>query len=144
MTTYTLTRSGQTTVRSSDGAFIPWDTTKDQPLDIDGLSGRLWRDDGSPKALPYVEPFTADAVKAECARRIFDKASDNSQKNMTANFIAGLLSTEEQQAYKDGVAWITAMQVACRDLITAQDTDYKNNIKWPECPPAAASLAQRL
>jgi len=31
---------------------IPWDSEKNQPLDIDGEIGRLWKEAGSPKPEP--------------------------------------------------------------------------------------------
>jgi len=88
--------------------------------------------------------FPEEAVKDECKRRIYAKASDNAQKNMLANFVSGTLSMAQEDAFKEGTAWIKSMQETCRALIVAQDWDYTLDSKWPECPPASEALAQRF
>lgn len=140
---YTLTKHGDGAIRSSDNAYVPWDATLDQPLDINGLAGRTWVADGSPKSRPYVTPWSIMAVKSECGRRIYAVASDNAQKNMTANFTAGFMSAEDQLAYKAGVEWITNMQAVCHGLIISQEPDFMANAAWPICPAEVIALAQR-
>lgn len=39
-----------------DTAFVPWNTVLNQPLDISGGAGVIWRQDGSPIPSPYVAP----------------------------------------------------------------------------------------
>ena len=44
-------------IRSSDGALVPWSVTPSAgPLDIGGLAGRTWLQDGSPTPSAYVAP----------------------------------------------------------------------------------------
>ena len=44
-----------------DGGTVPWDPVNNQPLDIDGHAGRLWRDAGSPIPSPYIAPTPTPA-----------------------------------------------------------------------------------
>jgi hypothetical protein len=51
-------------LRSGDGALVPWNPQANQPLDIDGHAGRIWKQDGSPIPDPYVAPPpTAEEVR---------------------------------------------------------------------------------
>lgn len=55
MNTYTFTAIS-TIVLRSDNANITWDTVHNQPADINGLTGRTWKADGSPIPSAYVAP----------------------------------------------------------------------------------------
>lgn len=145
--TYTLTQDSAHAVRSSDGAVIPWNADGDHPLDVGGLVDRQWQADGSPKSEPYVAPppvFSVDAVFSECARRIYAVVSDNAQKNMAANAAAGNLSEADMASFKNGLAWIGAMQASCRSMIAAGDATYAEDQHWPVVPADAAALAERF
>jgi hypothetical protein len=108
--TYTLTQRGGV-VRGSDGAFVPEDAGN-----ADWRAFLAWRASGKePSPIP-APPFDAGAVKAECGRRIYAVASDSAQKNMLANIAAGLMSEADKALFDAGVAWIGAMQEACRAL----------------------------
>lgn len=88
-------------------------------------------------------PFDAAAVNAEARRRIYAIASDDAQKNMMANAIAGNFSADDVTAWKNGVAWVSAMQVAARALIASADATYADDAHWPPVPADAAALAAR-
>jgi hypothetical protein len=123
---------------------IPWDSANNQPLDIGGLAGRIWIVDGSPAPLaPQPVAVTAQAVNAECQRRIYAALSDNAQKNMTANAAAGNLSAADMAAWKEGVAWIAQMQTVCRALVAASDASYADDSHWPPCPTDTVHLAAK-
>lgn len=60
MTTYVFTTPDHTSAQrtADDGSVcaIPWSTDPVQPLDVDGLWGRTWVEDGSPIPEPYRAP----------------------------------------------------------------------------------------
>lgn len=86
----------------------------------------------------------ADLIKTECARRIYTYASDNAQKNMLANVVAGTITGGDLVTYKAGVAWIVEMQAACRAMIMNVDADYRSDVKWPPLPDGVLALTQRF
>jgi hypothetical protein len=50
--------------RSGDGACVKWDGQNNQPVDINGHTGRVWKADGSPTPDPYqAPPPTADEIR---------------------------------------------------------------------------------
>jgi hypothetical protein len=73
MTTYILTPDGKSAIRSSDGASVPWDMASNRPLDIGGLAGRIWEQDGSPAPItppaPTLAEIKATALAALAERR---------------------------------------------------------------------------
>lgn len=87
--------------------------------------------------------MVANAINQECSVRIYGVASDNSQKNMTANFVSGFMSAEDMATYKEGVQWIADMQTVCRQLIAAQDPTFADSSHWPVCSKAIINLASR-
>lgn len=103
----------------------------------------LWRDGARVAAPPPAVIVTEQAVKAECARRIYAVASDNAQKNMMANAIAGNFTADDVTAWRNGVTWISAMQTICRALIVAGDPTYADDSHWLTAPADAAALAAR-
>ena len=62
MAEYTLSQDGKYATRSSDGAFVPWDVENNQPLDIGGLAGEIWRRQGSPLAVAPPPPPPSTVV----------------------------------------------------------------------------------
>lgn len=84
-----------------------------------------------------------NAINKECSVRIYGVASDNSQKNMTANFVSGFMSSEDMATYKEGVQWIADMQAVCRQLIAAQDPTFTDSSHWPICSKTIIALAAR-
>jgi hypothetical protein len=102
-----------------------------------------WEAAGNEIAEPPEPTISAEMIKAECARRIYAIASDNAQKNMMANAIAGNFDEDDVTAWQAGVAWIATMQTVCRELIAAGDATYAQDGHWPLCPESAAALAAR-
>lgn len=45
--------------RDTDGAFVPWNPALNQPADIVGLAGQLWKAAGSQPPNPYVAAAAA-------------------------------------------------------------------------------------
>lgn len=95
-----------------------------------------------PRPSPAV--FDADAVSAECKRRIFAIASTNAQVNMAAARAAGILSSEDEAAFLVGLQWIAAMRAACAGLIAAQDATFAADAHWPPCPAEVVALAAKF
>lgn len=85
----------------------------------------------------------APAIKAECARRIYAVVSDNTQKNMMSNAIAGNFTADDVSAWRAGVAWINAMRAVWPALAAAGDETYRDDAHWPPCPAEAMALAAR-
>jgi hypothetical protein len=137
MTRYTINPNGG--VIRDDGACVP-----EEPTNIDWQEYQDWLFAGNTADVPPPAPFDPFEVQRECGRRIYLNASDNAQKNMLANFVSGTLTPEDQQAFKDGTAWIRSMQETCRTLIATEDWDYTLDSKWPAVPEAAKNLAARF
>lgn len=60
---YVYTKADNTLATRTDSStnpatvsFIPWDTVNNQPIDIHGLVGRVWQQDGSIAPSAYVAP----------------------------------------------------------------------------------------
>jgi hypothetical protein len=92
----------------------------------------------------------APKIQAECSRRITDRFSDNSQKNITAYatklvkdviVLGRALSDAEKHdlSVADEIfSWIngeSGMVAACRAMIVAAEPDYQSNTKWPTWDP---------
>ncbi len=136
--TYTLTQRGGV-VRGSDGACIPEDQANA------GWRAYLaWKASGKEPSPPPAAPFDANAVSAECKRRIFAIASTNAQVNMAAARAAGILSSDDEAAFLAGLQWIAAMRAACETLIVAQDATFADDGHWPACPANVAALAAKF
>lgn len=85
---------------------------------------------------------TADEVRAECSRRVYEVCSQHTQMNLIAARAAGLLDASQQAVYVSGLNWINAMRAKCADLIAGESADYLENVNWPVCPPAFVALAK--
>jgi quinolinate synthase len=81
------------------------------------------------------------AGKAECARRIMSVADLVTQTNLTANYAAGNLTTEQEAVYMAGLQWIRDMQAAWPALVTA-GSDLSDDANWPAVPAGAVELAE--
>jgi len=103
-----------------------------------------WKEAGGVPDEAPAPGFNADALKAECGRRIYAVASDSAQKNMLATIVAGGMSDADKTTFGAGVIWIADMQAACRDLIAAADPDFADDVKWPDIPAGVAELAARF
>jgi len=89
-------------------------------------------------------------VKAECKRRIYARASQETQANMTAAAAvivgkpAGERSEDEQQvlaAFAIAMEWVKAMRATVATLAADAQADFRNDANWPPLPPEAAELA---
>jgi len=96
----------------------------------------------------------ADAIKAECSRRIFAVLSESTQKNLTAYAVdlslklaAGdaLTSIEVSDigTARAARAWVQAMLAKCRTLVMASG-DWKSDATWPPVPEGVAEIAARF
>lgn len=118
---------------------LAWEAARDAAIaELDRLAALPLATD------PRWPSFSADAVKAECGRRIYGVASDSAQKNMLANAVAGHMSTADKATFRSGVDWIAAMQTVCRSLVAAQDVSFAADEHWPPVPDGVADLAARF
>lgn len=128
----------------TDAVVQDWDNWIIGPENTDKWAEyQQWLSEGNkPNPAP---PLLIDPglVNAEGSRRIYLVASDNSQKNMTANYAAGNLSTADEAAFKDGLAWISVIQQTCRTLIADNDFDYQDDSKWTTAPQDFIDLAAK-
>lgn len=78
-------------------------------------------------------------IREEVQRRIFERASGNTQINMAAARAADQLTEEQNAAYLDALTWVNAMRAKGRELTAANDETYADDVHWPE--PSAEALA---
>lgn len=92
---------------------------------------------------PYVAPPPdyKFLITNEVERRIFAHASANTQMNMTGAATAGLLTSDQMEAYKQGLLWVAAMRSKGAELIANNTEDYLDDKHWPEPSAAAVALA---
>lgn len=102
---------------------------------------------------PIAQPLpTEDDIKAECSRRIYEIADDNTQKNLTGYVttlasipaLGGALTPQQKldmQLFAMSVQWIAEMRGTWPGLVG--DLGYKDDTKWPTCPEDVKSLAAR-
>ncbi len=92
-------------------------------------------------------------VKAECRKRIYSRASSETQMNMatTAAAIAGKAEagrTKDEAAVLVGIKaaldWVGAMRAKCPDLAADPDTSFTQDASWPECPPEVVALVEQF
>ena len=110
-----------------------------------------WTDKATPahkavlaKLVKTFDPLcpAASEVKAECARRIRDVASDVAQMNLASFAAAGLLTEAQKAAYAKCLCWVSAMRRASAELITSGEVDYQVDASWPVCPAGVAELVK--
>jgi hypothetical protein len=93
--------------------------------------------------------FTAEETAAmrmaeaaqECSRRIYAIADQTAQMNMASMASAGLMSTDQLDAWKQALFWVGQMRGTWRGLAADVSKVITDNTHWPKCPVAAAALA---
>ena len=90
---------------------------------------------------PYVEPVTADKIKAEYRRRVLAVAPLDVQSELAGELAQGRGSPQRKKTHGDMLDWITGMKTTAKALIAALDADYKNDAKWPPVPTDVRALA---
>ena len=94
----------------------------------------------------------AQAVKAECKRRIYAVMSAETQMNITAVSAAiaakpaSARSPEEKAtlaAAGAALAWVDAMRARAAELAGTPDVDYRNDAAWPAVPDEVKQLVER-
>jgi hypothetical protein len=113
---------------------------------------------GMPPVPAIDDAVRAASIKAECGRRVAEKLSDATQKNLTAYgaslaavpAIGGTLT----QAQKDDIATLQAifawvgrpggMQGKSDALIAAQENEWNEDAKWPAWNSAWDALVARF
>lgn len=112
---------------------------------------KIMKSDGSIVEVPDNEvwvPETPEAkavlrleqARTECERRIYAVADLHAQMNMSAAAGAGLLTEDQMNAWKSGLLWVSQMRATWEPL-AAGIADIHADANWPECPAAAAALA---
>jgi hypothetical protein len=111
MNIYTLTANSNYAIRSSDGATVPWDAANNQPLDIGGLAGRIWEQDGSPAPVapptPTLAEIKANAFAALAERRwraetggtLVNGATIATDENAQAKIVGAVLAAMRDANY---------------------------------------------
>jgi hypothetical protein len=87
---------------------------------------------------------TPGRIKGECRIRIRAAINDAAQANLAANAAAGLLSKEQMQTYRAGLAWVSAMRARCADLVKVGEPAFRDDRLWPTCPDAVLTLAKEF
>lgn len=85
---------------------------------------------------------TPGRIKGECRIRIRAAINDTAQANLAANAAAGMLSKEQLQTYKTGIAWISAMRAKAAELVKSGEPKFREDRHWPKCPDAVLTLAK--
>lgn len=103
--------------------------------------------------IPFVPPAESEAeiaaritagVRAEVARRILAEASQATQMNMAAAGAAGLLSADDQAAFREALGWVASTRAKGAELAAALDPTFADDAHWPEPSAAARALAARF
>lgn len=101
----------------------------------------------------YLAGIRRDAIRAECARRIYSTASQATQSNMNAaaTVIAGKPVSARSDAEKAVMAgleaalqWVGAMRANVATLTTDPSTDYQADASWPTCPAPVVALVSQF
>ncbi|KZK95065.1 MULTISPECIES: hypothetical protein [unclassified Pseudovibrio] len=92
-------------------------------------------------------------IKAECRKRIYARASAETQMNMaTAGAaIAGKAEADRSQdekavlvGIKAALDWVGAMRSKCLELAEDPASDFTQDASWPECPPEVVALTEQF
>jgi hypothetical protein len=77
----------------------------------------------------------------ECSRRIYAIADATAQMNMASAASAGIMSTDQLDAWKQALFWVGQMRGTWRGLAADVSKIITDDANWPTCPVAAAALA---
>lgn len=111
--------------------------TEGIPSLVNGVWTQTWAVAALPAAqIASIAATKGAAINSQCQQLIYAIASDNTQKNMIANFAAGNMDATAQSAFRDSLTWIAAMQTAARSFITAGAVGV-----WPTAPASVMTLA---
>ncbi|WP_208994793.1 hypothetical protein [Pseudovibrio sp. Alg231-02] len=92
-------------------------------------------------------------IKAECRKRIYARASAETQMNMAtaAAAIAGKVVADRSAdeatlltSTKAALDWVGAMRSKCPELAEDPATDFTQDASWPECPPEVVALTEQF
>ncbi|KZK83614.1 hypothetical protein PsAD13_02665 [Pseudovibrio sp. Ad13] len=92
-------------------------------------------------------------IKAECRKRIYARASAETQMNMAtaAAAIAGKAVVDRSAdevtlltSTKAALDWVGAMRSKCLELAEDPGTDFTQDASWPECPPEVVALTEQF
>ena len=103
----------------------------------------------------------AEEIKSACKARILSAIPESAQMNVamavttyTAERLRGGTETEAEAASglvdsdfataRAGHQWIADMQSACRILMSAPETDHRDDAAWPPLPEGIATLVSRF
>lgn len=89
-------------------------------------------------------PVDADAVGAECRRRIYAIASQNAQMNMTAFLATPLATAADRAAFARAFGWVQDMRAAYAAIIEGNDHEFRQDDRWPPCPHEVIAFATRF
>jgi hypothetical protein len=83
-----------------------------------------------PYAMPKLSSdVLANAIKAECSRRIYANVSQEEQINMASALPdADAATTATIKAVR---SWVDAMRAACKGLISSAEASYAEDDRWP-------------
>jgi hypothetical protein len=111
----------------------------DLPAEVDGI----WFYNWTVVNLPAEEVASTrmKAAAQECSRRIYAIADATSQMNMASMASAGLMSTDQLDAWKQALFWVGQMRGTWRGLAADVSKIISDDANWPTCPVAAAALA---
>lgn len=85
----------------------------------------------------------AEAIKAECQRRIFNVIDASAQQRLQNKYARGTLSAEEVDTFEAGDDWIDAMVMKCRALVAAADQTFVQDHHWPDPGAHIKALAAK-
>lgn len=83
----------------------------------------------------------AEAIRAECRRRILAVMDETVQMNMAADAAAGRFDENARKAYGAALAWRDAMRARAREFRQGRPGDFTIDAAWPVPAPAVADLA---
>ena len=111
--------------------------TEGVPALVNGVWTQTWNVVALPDdQIASLKAAQANSINSQCQQLIYAIASDNTQKNMIANFAAGNMDATAQAAFKDSLVWIAAMQTAARSFIASGSVG-----TWPPAPSNVVALA---
>ena len=123
---------------------MPFQATRGASGFVGDIFDRAERGEFGPVAAYSPPPLDADAVGAECRRRIYAVASQNAQMNMTAYIASGTANDADKSAFSRFLAWVQDMRAAYAAIIEKQVRGFEHDDRWPQCPPDVVALASRF